>query len=157
MAHDSYRYCNAGNLSKEGIQTFGVTSKHVELPEGVILENTAGLLFERSILGDLCPEVAWAVAGDLVATVFPERHCVSLFRKKCWQELREILENMPRGTLEQRALKRVALGFETCIRSSEPLIVTGSLECYARLTGDDVLVVKNSDYMELWAKDRLPA
>lgn len=155
MANDWYGYLNNGSLRNGAKKNYSVASRQVESPEGVVLKNSVGLLFDRSMLGELCPEVAWAVAGDLVATVFPHRRCVSLFSKSRWSELRKILDKVPCDTLEQRTLRRLALGFETYISRSEPMIVTVALESYARLTGDDVLVVQNAGYMELWAKARL--
>lgn len=156
MANDWYAYLNDEILGNVVKKHYSVVSRQVEFPEGVVLKNSVGLLFDRSMLGELCPEVARAVAGDLVATVFPDRRCVSLFSKSRWSELRKILDKVPRDTLEQRTLRRLALGFETYIPRTEPMIVTVTLESYARLTGDDVLVVQNAGYMELWAKDKLP-
>ena len=72
-----------------------------------------------------------------------------------WKELRQILNKVPRDTSEQRTLRRLALGFETYIPKSDPMILTVTLESYAGLTGNDFLVVQSSDYMELWAKDKL--
>lgn len=134
---------------------YSVVSSQVEFPEGVVLKNSTGLLFDRSMLGGLCPEVARAVSGDLVATVFPDRRCVSLFSESRWNELRQILKKVPHNTLEQRTLRRLALGFETYIPRSEPMVLTVTLQSYAGLTGNDLLVVHSSDCMELWAKDKL--
>lgn len=143
-------------ISRKGIGCiYRVQSKHVELPEGVICQNTVGLLFDRPSLAKTAPETAWALMGDLVATAFPGHRCVCLYSQKNWQKLRNILERIPYTTKEQRMLKRLALGFEVTLSRSEPLIVPATLELYARLTGDDLLIVKNSDYMEIWARDRL--
>jgi hypothetical protein len=152
MKNDWHRYLNDGSSSSLGKQEYSVVSRQVEFPEGVVLKNSTGLLFDRSMLGELCPEVAWAVAGDLVATVFPDRRYVSLFSESRWKELRQILNKVPRDTLEQRTLRRLALGFETYIPRSEPIVITVTLKSYAKLTGDDLLVVKSRDYMELWPK-----
>ena len=155
MKNDWDRSRDDGNLNSLFKQKYSVVSRQVEFPEGVVLKNSAGLLFDRSMLGELCPAVAWAVAGNLVATVFPERRCVSLFSESSWKELRQILNKLPRDTSEQRTLRRLALGFETYIPKSDPMILTVTLESYAGLTGNDFLVVQSSDYMELWAKDKL--
>lgn len=128
----------------------------MELPEGVICKNTVGLLFDRASLAKMAPEITWALTGDLVATVFPSNRCVCIYSQKNWQRLRNLLERIPHVVTEQRMLKRIALGFEVTLLRSEPLIIPRTLELYAGLTGDDLLIVKDSDYMEIWARDRLP-
>lgn len=144
------------DIRRKGIGCiYRVRSKHVELPEGVIGKNTVGLLFDRPSLARMAPEIAWALTGELVATAFPSYRCVCIYSQKNWLRLRDLLEHIPYATIEQRMLKRVALGFEATLPRSEPLIVPGTLELYAGLTGDDLLIVKDSGYMEIWARDRL--
>lgn len=134
-------------------RVYRVTSKNVVLPEGSTATNSVGLLFERPVLGQIAPEIAEALSGDLYATAFPDRRCVCLYSEKKWLELRSLLDRIPNETVEQRKIRRIALGFEAKISHSEPFIVPVTLTSYGRLTGDDLLVVEEPEYMELWARD----
>lgn len=155
MVYDSQQPVGWGSPDTRGPQIYSVTSKHVELPEGVIAKNTVGLLFDRLTLAGAAPEIAKAIAGDIVATAFPDRRCVSLYSEKTWLELRRILRRIPGKTVAQRTIKRISLGFEATISQTDPFMVPVTLESYACLTGNDLLVVESPDYMELWARDRL--
>lgn len=132
---------------------YRVTSKNVVLPEGSTATNSVGLLFDRPALGQIVPEIAQVLWNDLYATAFPDKRCVCLYSEKRWLELRSILDRIPSETIEQRKIRRIALGFETKISRSEPFIVPVTLVSYGRLTGKDMLVVEGHEYMELWAKD----
>lgn len=134
-------------------RVYRVTSKNVDLPEGSTATNAVGLLFERPVLGQIAPEIAKALSGDLYATAFPDQRCICLYSEKRWLELRSLLDRIPNETVEQRKIRRIALGFEAKISRSEPFIVPITLASYGRLTGDDLLVVEGPEYMELWARD----
>jgi len=153
IANGLYRYPSGWNLSNMVTRKYNVTSKNVVLPEGSTATNAVGLLFDRLSLGQEVPEIAQVLWGDVYATAFPDRCCVCLYSEQKWFELRSILERIPNTTNEQKKLRRIALGLEVKISHSEPFIVPVTLASYGRLSGDDVLVVKGPECMELWAMD----
>lgn len=128
-----------------------ILSTYVELPEGYLHPNGVGLLFDRSDFAAASPSVARVLLGNLVATAFPGRRCVCLFSERRWSDLRQILDQIPNNTFEQRKIRRIALGFETQISARAPFIVPVTLQSYAHLTGDDLLLVDGPEYMEIWS------
>lgn len=128
-----------------------ILSTYVELPEGYLHPNAVGLLFDRSDFAAASPSVARVLLGNLVATAFPGRRCVCLFSERRWSELRQILGQIPSDTFEGRTIRRIALGLETQILARAPFIVPVTLQSYARLTGDDLLLVEGPEYMEIWS------
>lgn len=138
-------------MANRSAQAYRIRSTQVVLPEGSIYPNGVGLLFDRSDLAKSAPSIALALRGNVVATTFPERRCVCIYSESRWLELRQLLNRIPNQKFEQRKIRRIALGFETWISSTAPFIVPVTLQSYAGLTGDDVLLVESSEYMELWS------
>lgn len=128
-----------------------IFSTYVELPEGYLHPSAVGLLFDRSELAAAFPSVARVLLGNMVATSFPDRRCVCLYSERRWSDLRQILDQIPNDTFEQRKIRRIALGFETQISARAPFIVPVTLQSYAHLTGDDLLLVDGPEYMEIWS------
>lgn len=133
---------------------YRIQSEAVEFPEGFIGGPDVGLLLDRETIVRTVPGTAIALSRNLVATTFPDRG-VRLYSERRWWELRNFLEKLPNGAREVRFLKRVVLGFEVTLKPSNPLVIPASLQLMARLTGDDVLIVFEDDYMEIWADGML--
>jgi DNA-binding transcriptional regulator/RsmH inhibitor MraZ len=128
-----------------------ILSTYVELPEGFLHPNAVGLHFDRSELAAASPSVARVLLGNMVASAFPDRRCVCLYSERRWSGLRQILDQIPNDTFEQRKIRRIALGLEAQISVRAPFIVPVTLQSYARLTGDDLLLVEGPEYVEIWS------
>lgn len=80
--------------------------------------------------------------------------CARLYSERQWWELRDFLEELSDSEKAVRSLKRLALGYQTTLKPACPLMIPATLQYRAALTGDDVLIVFEDDYMEIWA-DRM--
>ncbi len=130
---------------------YRVSSTYAEYPDEPDYGPECGLLFSRASISKLAPEFESMLSGSMVATALPGFRGVCLFSQRKWEKVRLVFESLPNVDFEVRRLQRVALGHATPLEASCPCVIPITLQSYARLTGDDVLIVFEGDYAEIWS------
>lgn len=130
---------------------YRVSSTYAEFPDEPDYGPECGLLFSREYISKLAPEFKSMLSGSMVATALPGFRGVCLFSEQKWEKVRTVFERLPNVDFEARRLQRVALGYATPLEASCPFVIPVTLQSYARLTGDDVLIVFEDDYAEIWS------
>lgn len=115
-----------------------------------------GLSLNRATLAAKDPRLKQLLGKDLVLTCSPNYRAVLVYAESYWDEIqRPQLEQLPNGDPECRRMQRLMLGHATPVVQSDPLIVPTTLIHFAALTGDDVLVVFDPEYAEIWGTAQL--
>jgi hypothetical protein len=130
---------------------YRVPSTPVELPDDWACSPGCGLLFEREAIANMAPKIAPMLSNMVVATALPGIRSVCLFSETRWERVCAVLENLSSSDYEARRLQRMALGYSAPLSPSCPFVIPVTLQSYAHLSGDDVLIIFEEDYAELWS------
>lgn len=127
-----------------------------EWDEDLYPDRESGLRLDRAAIGARDLRADQLLRDDLVLTCSPDYRAILVFPESYWNDtLRPTLESLPNQDPESRRFQRVLLGHATPVSRDDPLIVPVTQMHFARLTGDNVLIVFDAEYAEIWSDSQL--
>ncbi len=82
--------------------------------------------------------------------------CLTIYPRKCWEQMQEKLERLPQTRKNVRALRRFLIGKSTEMECDKQgrILIPAHLRAYAGL-GKDAKIIGVGDTIEIWSPDIL--